>query len=505
MKTSMIKRILSICMVLVTIVSLSIPAFAASTSAFDILTPSKYANTRTISTGDTIVYTDKTLNYRGTETFGRSKTAYVDGTDDLRVMDVGCTNNKWWAHIQYKTGSGKNVRGYIYLSAITANNGSHKKTVSTGKFYCALRENESTQSKYYVAKNDVIYLLAVSSSGEKYQILYPAGGVYRIAWVSKADYLKYNGEAQPVANGTYTIVSALNSNKVVDICNASTKNGGNVQLYQGNGTKAQQFQLVYNNEGYYTIKNVGSGLVLDVAGGRVASGVNVQQYESNNTKAQRWFLESAGNGYYYIRSALGYYLDVANASTSNGTNIRVWTGNKTNAQKFKFVACNNNSSGKTPVAVSMTSVLYGLSANETKLIVGFDGYTGTYAAKGYRHEGIDFYYKDQKGATVYSLIDGEITRVYESGTNLSTIAIYNKEHNLTVIYLHVNPYDSLKSGDMVKKGTALGNEASFGTTNTHTHVEIRLGRHTHASVSMDATLSNPDPTPYWTKLGYTVK
>lgn len=348
MKTRTIVKILSLLLVLTTLCGmLVVPAMAASTAGFDILSTSIYAKVYTLaSSGRTTPYTSKYLTTRGSVTNGASNGAYIDNAaDELYVFDVGCTNGQWWAYVSYPT-STRRLNAYISLSAISTNNGNHAKTVSTGKFYCSKRATTSNSNSYYVDKGDTVYLL---STGSKYQIMYPiSGGKWRIAFCDASDYQKYCGKPQPVANGTYTIVSALNNSKVLDISGGSKSNSANVQLYTNNGTQAQQFTLTYDPAGgYYTIKNVGSGLVLDVAGGKAAAGTNVQQYQSNSSAAQRWYLESAGNGYFYLRSALGYYLDVSGGSSKDGANIQTWSGNKSNAQKFKFVAKTTSSQATT--------------------------------------------------------------------------------------------------------------------------------------------------------------
>lgn len=201
MKNS-VKKIISIALVLITVLSIfTITASAASTKAFDILTTSKYAKTYTLSnSGKTIPYTSKYLSKRGTVTYGASSTSYIDNkADEIYIMDVGCTSGKYWAYVSYPTSS-RRVNAYIYLSALTKNNGSHSKVTSKGKFYCSLREGSSNSSSYYVAKGDTVYLVATSSS--KYQIMYPiSGGNWRLAWCNKSDYQKYCTTA-PASNNT---------------------------------------------------------------------------------------------------------------------------------------------------------------------------------------------------------------------------------------------------------------------------------------------------------------
>ena len=190
MKT--MKQVLSLLLVMVTLSSvIAIPALAASTTGFDILTNSNYATTFTLSSsGKTIPYTNSNLSTRGTVSYGASSSSYIDNAaDELYILDVGSTNGTYWAYVSYPASSGR-VKAYIPLSAITSNNASHNKTTSTGKFYCSLRENTATNSSYYVATGDTVYLVATSSS--KYQILYPiSNGKWRLAWCSASDYQKY--------------------------------------------------------------------------------------------------------------------------------------------------------------------------------------------------------------------------------------------------------------------------------------------------------------------------
>ena len=68
----------------------SVPIYAASTSAYDILTTSKYAKVYTISTsGKTIPYTSKYLSTRGTVTYGKSSSAYIDNKNDELYLALG--------------------------------------------------------------------------------------------------------------------------------------------------------------------------------------------------------------------------------------------------------------------------------------------------------------------------------------------------------------------------------------------------------------------------------
>lgn len=149
-----------------------------------------------------------------------------------------------------------------------------------------------------------------------------------------------NSAVVSISEGTYTLTPLCALNLRLDVTSASTDNKSNIQIYQDNGTIAQQFEFVSAGDGYYTIVAKVSGKCLDVQEGKTASGTNVWQYNSNSTDAQKWRLEDAGDGYYYIVPKLntGLCLDVYAAKSNNGTNVQVYNRNQTSAQKWKLIS-----------------------------------------------------------------------------------------------------------------------------------------------------------------------
>jgi murein DD-endopeptidase MepM/ murein hydrolase activator NlpD len=102
-----------------------------------------------------------------------------------------------------------------------------------------------------------------------------------------------------------------------------------------------------------------------------------------------------------------------------------------------------------------------------------------------------------------------IARGSNGGGGLSTIAIYNAQYNATVIYLHSAPLSGLSVGQSISRGQQIATEAWRGISSSgasHTHVEMRPGRHTNASKSVnDPVLDNPNPTSFWNARGYNVR
>lgn len=159
-----------------------------------------------------------------------------------------------------------------------------------------------------------------------------------------------------VKEGIYTVQSALSDNKVLDIANGSTENGANLQIFDKNGTMAQNFEIKLVSDKEYEIISQKSGKALDVAGGSSLSGTNVWQYDRNNSNAQRWHFVNAGNGYYYIESNLGTVLDVSNGDVKNGTNVQAFSCNQSSAQQWKLVECSKNSELYSIMGTTSTTV-----------------------------------------------------------------------------------------------------------------------------------------------------
>ena len=129
-----------------------------------------------------------------------------------------------------------------------------------------------------------------------------------------------------IQDGIYTIQSSLNSKYVMNVEGGSTDDGGNLQLYQNQGTTSQQFRITHDSEGYVTITNVKSGLVLDLCGACISNGSNIWQYASNNTKAQKWIVKKVDKEYVIMKKKnKKYVIDLTGGAASNKSNIQLYT------------------------------------------------------------------------------------------------------------------------------------------------------------------------------------
>ena len=147
-----------------------------------------------------------------------------------------------------------------------------------------------------------------------------------------------------IEDGTYRIAMFSNQNIGIDIDGGSQENGANVLLwewYEENNVQ-KQFDLEYDGNGYYIIRNKNSNKVLDVQNGGTSNGTNVWQYEENGTSSQKWKIIKNNNGSYSIISKYsGLYLDISNGNIANGGNVQVYEGNNSVAQQFMFIKLDN--------------------------------------------------------------------------------------------------------------------------------------------------------------------
>jgi beta-glucanase (GH16 family) len=113
--------------------------------------------------------------------------------------------------------------------------------------------------------------------------------------------------------------------KCVDVAGANTANGTAVQLYDCNGSAAQQWTV--GSDG--TIRALGK--CLDVTGGGTGDGTTTQLYDCNGSAAQRWAVSSAND---IVNPQANKCLDVTGNNSANGTRLQIWTCSGAANQKW---------------------------------------------------------------------------------------------------------------------------------------------------------------------------
>jgi eukaryotic-like serine/threonine-protein kinase len=118
--------------------------------------------------------------------------------------------------------------------------------------------------------------------------------------------------AQRVLSGEVTGLDE----KCMDVAGANSDNGTAVQLYECNGTDAQQWEFFTDG----TVQSLGK--CLDVRGGDTDDGAKVQVYDCNGTGAQQWTSTAEG---WIVNVESDKCLDVPASETDDGTQLVIWT------------------------------------------------------------------------------------------------------------------------------------------------------------------------------------
>jgi Beta-glucanase/Beta-glucan synthetase len=117
------------------------------------------------------------------------------------------------------------------------------------------------------------------------------------------------------AGGTSGPIKGL-AGKCADVAAANSANGTPVQLYDCNGTGAQQWTV--SSDG--TIRALGK--CLDVTGNGTADGTTVQLWDCNGGPNQKWTVTAAHD---IVNPQADKCLDVTGNNSANGTRLQIWT------------------------------------------------------------------------------------------------------------------------------------------------------------------------------------
>ncbi|MFI6159070.1 ThuA domain-containing protein [Micromonospora haikouensis] len=128
------------------------------------------------------------------------------------------------------------------------------------------------------------------------------------------DFTLVRGGGNPGTPGTGPIVGL--AGKCLDVRNAGTADGTQIQIWACNGSTAQTWSVTPNS----TVKALGK--CLDVSGGGSADGTKIQLWTCNGSGAQNWSAQTDGT----LRNPQsGKCLDVSDNSATDGQAVHLWT------------------------------------------------------------------------------------------------------------------------------------------------------------------------------------
>ena len=151
---------------------------------------------------------------------------------------------------------------------------------------------------------------------------------------------------QTVADGVYAIRPATATNYAVGLYQNGNWNNNNVLLHEYSiGNDFQKWEITYQGDGYYRIKNAGYDKYLNVNGGTKSSGTNVTIYEEGGngvSSDQRWIIIDRGNGNYNFVPECNerYFLEVREGKFAVDTNVGIGVQTLSFDQKFILTKCN---------------------------------------------------------------------------------------------------------------------------------------------------------------------
>jgi hypothetical protein len=131
--------------------------------------------------------------------------------------------------------------------------------------------------------------------------------------------------------GTTGALHAVGAGKCLDVPNASTATGTQLQIWDCNGAANQTFTRT--SSGQLTVYSGGSQLCLDASGQGTTPGTKVATWTCNGQSNQQWTFNANGT---VTGVQSGLCLDVTGSSTANGAPAELWTCNGQSNQQWKL-------------------------------------------------------------------------------------------------------------------------------------------------------------------------
>ncbi|GJF32461.1 galactosylceramidase [Kitasatospora sp. NE20-6] len=224
----------------------------------------------------------------------------------LRIRDTG----QWWIEKMYTDGSNHTLA----TGTTTA--------LGTGTWH---NLSLAFQGSQITAKADGNQIGTVGDSS--FQSGQAGLGIqgYRTDQFDNLSITPGSGSAGGTATGPVT--TALNTAKCLDDYTSSTTPGAAVDIWDCNGSPAQQWTV---GNSAVTV----NGLCLDVAGGATANGSAVDLWTCHGGANQRW---TVSNGT-LVNPASGRCLDIPASNTANGTKLNIWDCNGGANQRWNVPA-----------------------------------------------------------------------------------------------------------------------------------------------------------------------
>ena len=168
---------------------------------------------------------------------------------------------------------------------------------------------------------------------------------------------------EKVKEGAYTIASAKDEKYVLDIASGSISSYANLNIEENKNKDNQKFYLKSVGDNVYTISALHSNKYLDIQVSSKINPNNVIQYGYQDYVYQKWTVRATGDGYYYIISNYnGLYMDIDGENARNGANILLKPYSGELSQKFKLVTSVEFDEGEDDIEINMENGVYSVAS-----------------------------------------------------------------------------------------------------------------------------------------------
>jgi hypothetical protein len=148
-------------------------------------------------------------------------------------------------------------------------------------------------------------------------------------WPSGAQQVIAQAGVTGTGGGSSGALRAVGAGRCLDVPNASTTPGVQVQIWDCSGQANQQWTRT--SSGQLTVFSGGSQLCLDATNKGTSAGTKVETWSCNGQSNQQWTFNSNGT---ITGVQSGLCLDVTGASTANGALVELWTCNGGSNQQW---------------------------------------------------------------------------------------------------------------------------------------------------------------------------
>ena len=285
---------------------------------------------------------------------------YIVSKCNNLYLDVDGAKTADGTNIQMYQGNGTSAQKFK-LTEIVDN---PEKTIDSGTYVITSKINGD---KALNIDNNNINIKEVDSSYlEAFKVEYNDEGYYTIKKYSDNKFVGINNDSKESnvllldesdktkwilkenSDGTYSFVSYF-GHYYMDLKGGKTSNGTNVQIYDGNGTDAQKFNLTKVEfedieDGIYTISTFTNNEIVLALNNEIAlNGGNVELSEKNGNNKEKWHFKNISENIYEIKSAIddSYVFDISGGNINNGGNVQIYKTNETDAQRFRVIKVDN--------------------------------------------------------------------------------------------------------------------------------------------------------------------